>query len=314
MTQINKVPIDQIEPDKNQPRQKFYDEEIAELAQNIKSEGIINPIEIDENNVIITGERRWRAAKMAGLTVVPCFVNSLSGKERYKHQLSENIHQNTMNDLDTAAALDKVLKDYKRMPPGGTLGGVQPSDKGVSWLSSELGKSRGYIEEKLDLLAETKEFKKAVKDRKISPTMVRAIKRTPEEFKEAVRKKVLDNEFNSRDTALEVAQALDERPDKAKELLETDYSNLNTSEAIRKVREIAPGMAEAVEQSWDESIADSKEIEAAIKTLRTLMVDKPLKTYPVMDIPTIAMHLTQLKADITDYIKDQEVNEIIEAE
>lgn len=315
MTQIIKVPIDKLEPDQKQPRQKFHEDELAGLAQNIKSEGIINPIEIDSKNVIITGERRWRAARLAGLTVVPCFVNDITPeRDRFKHQVSENIHHNTMSELDTAKALDKVLKDYSLLSPGGSKKGSGGSnDKGVTWLSGELGKSRSFIEEKLDLLAETKEFKVAVENKEVTPTMVRAIKRAPDKFKEVIRGKILRKEFNSRDTAIEVAEALDERPDKAKELLEEDYSSMNTSQAIRRVREIAPGIVEASRESLNVQLNSGKDIIDAARALRTLLTGTPATELSKVNLPIVLMSLTQLSESIEKYMDGQDIPEIIEA-
>lgn len=314
MTQIVKIPIDKLESDPSQPRQKFYEDELKELAQNIKSEGVINPIEIDDNNIIITGERRWRAAKMAGLTVVPCFVNKISPpRERFKHQLSENIHHNTMSDLDTAMALDKVLKDYGLVSPGDSkTGSGGRNDKGVSWLSEELGKSRGYIDEKLELLGETEEFKKAVEEKEVTPTMVRAIKRTPDKFKNAMRNKILKKEFGSRDVALEMAEALEERPDKAKELFRQDYSKMNTSEAIRKVREIAPGIIEASKQNLEEQLSSGKDVIECSKQLRSVLSYRPITEISKVNIPIVVMALAQLKETIDKYIDGQEVPKVID--
>ena len=115
---IIELPIDSIKPDKNQPRTIIKEEEIKELAQNIKNHGLINPVEIDSHKIIITGERRWRACKMAGLTTVRCIENDIDPKQRFVHQLSENLHHNTMTPMDTARALDKVLKELYKDGPG----------------------------------------------------------------------------------------------------------------------------------------------------------------------------------------------------
>src|SRR3990167_1010759 len=102
------VPIDKIKPDPDQPRKVFDEEAIKEMAISIKNEGIINDIEVDENFLIVTGERRWRAAKIAGLEEVPVKIIKITGKERFIRQVQENIHQNTMTPLDTAEALEQI--------------------------------------------------------------------------------------------------------------------------------------------------------------------------------------------------------------
>jgi len=103
--------VDKITPDALQPRKYFDEEALKEMAISIKNEGLINPIDFDENFVIITGERRWRSSKLAGLKEVPVrFLSGLSPDKRFIRQVQENLHQNTMSAWDTALALDKVRK------------------------------------------------------------------------------------------------------------------------------------------------------------------------------------------------------------
>ncbi len=120
--QVSTVLIDSIKPDPNQPRKTFTDKHIEELSKNLTTIGLINPIETDENLMIITGECRWRAAKKAGWTEIPIIINTqpLTSYERLRRQLSENILQSgadkseMMNPIDTAKALARlaILKSY----------------------------------------------------------------------------------------------------------------------------------------------------------------------------------------------------------
>ncbi len=89
---IVNVLLSKIKPDKNQPRQTIDEEHIKEISQSIVTEGVINAIEIDENNVIITGEQRWRAAKLAGLKEVPCKILKITPELRFRRQVIENLH------------------------------------------------------------------------------------------------------------------------------------------------------------------------------------------------------------------------------
>ena len=83
------IPIDKIRPDKNQPRKSFDEDALKGMAVSIKNEGVINAIEIDEKFIIITGEQRWRAAKIAGLKEVPVKIIENITEERdntqYRH-------------------------------------------------------------------------------------------------------------------------------------------------------------------------------------------------------------------------------------
>jgi len=89
--------VNEIKPDPEQPRKEFEQEKIENLAKTIKSQGIINPIEIDENNVIITGEMRWRSAKKAGLEELECkLFKDMDKWERLERQTIENLHHNLL--------------------------------------------------------------------------------------------------------------------------------------------------------------------------------------------------------------------------
>ena len=100
------IDINKIKPDKDQPRKTFNEETLRELAQTYKSQGITQPIEIDEKFVIITGERRFRAAKLAGLKKIPCrIIKGLTEEQKLERRLIENIHHEPLTDLEKAEAI-----------------------------------------------------------------------------------------------------------------------------------------------------------------------------------------------------------------
>lgn len=312
MTKIIQIPIGEIKPDKNQPRQRFNDAELEDLAQNIRKEGVINPIEIDNDNVIVTGERRWKAAKIAELETVPCFVNDIRGKERFKHQLSENLHHNTMSELDTAKALHKLLVDHNLHTPGkGKMWGGW-NDKGIAWLVSEMGKSEGYVRDKLNLLDETLEFQEAVDKGKVSPSMTRSIKRCPKKHKDTLRRKIIDGEIKSRDGARELAIALEEHPEKAEELLAIPYRKMNNSQMINTIRHIAPSEKEETMKALKEELEDGMEITRMAKDMINLLAKRPLERVSKTNLSLLLIALSQLRGKLDDYLQGQDIPEIIE--
>jgi len=105
--------IDDVRPDPDQPRKVFNEDDIASTAFTIESQGIINPIEIDENDMIVTGEIRWRAAKKAGLKQVPCVVWEDGTHKRFERQVVENLHHHQLSDQDREAAIVKLWKTGK---------------------------------------------------------------------------------------------------------------------------------------------------------------------------------------------------------
>ncbi len=104
-----------LEPNKDQPRKTFDDEKIAELAESIKQYGIIQPIIVskkDDYYQIIAGERRWRAAKKAGLKEVPVVIKEYTDKEIAEISLIENIQREDLNPIEEAQSYKQLIEDY----------------------------------------------------------------------------------------------------------------------------------------------------------------------------------------------------------
>ena len=139
---VNLMPITALHPNPNQPRRHFDDAALRELADSIKSQGIIQPLLVrplgGENTYqIVAGERRWRAAQLAGLKEVPVYVRQLSDKEVMAAALIENLQREDLNPIEEAEAL-QALRD--------ALGLTQEE------LATRLGKSRPAIANALRLL------------------------------------------------------------------------------------------------------------------------------------------------------------------
>jgi len=111
------LPIEFLQRGKYQPRQEFKQETLQELANSIQAQGIIQPIVVRELNKnkfeIIAGERRWRAAQLAGLEQVPVIVKQLDEKAAMAMALIENIQREDLNPLEEAEALKKLLDNFQ---------------------------------------------------------------------------------------------------------------------------------------------------------------------------------------------------------
>lgn len=108
--------INDISPNNGQPRKNFNDDALNELASSIEENGVIQPIIVQrkgEGYRIVAGERRWRAARIAGLSVIPAIVRDLSDKETMAQALIENIQREDLNPIEEASAMDNLLKTHK---------------------------------------------------------------------------------------------------------------------------------------------------------------------------------------------------------
>ena len=111
---INEIPLDQIEPNADQPRNLFDEESLQELAHSIREIGIIQPItlrQLAENKFqIIAGERRWRASQLAGLKTIPAYIRTIKDENVMEMALVENIQREDLNPIEIALAYEHLLE------------------------------------------------------------------------------------------------------------------------------------------------------------------------------------------------------------
>nr|MDE6557137.1 ParB/RepB/Spo0J family partition protein [Duncaniella sp.] len=164
MSAINDIDLDKISPNPDQPRTDFDEEAIAELAQSIREHGIIQPLSLRKTGgdtyQIIAGERRFRAARLAGLTRVPAYVRTASDAELTEMALIENIQREDLNAIEIALTFRKLMDSH---------GMTQEQ------LSERLGKKRTTIANYLRLLRLPAQVQLGLRDKKIDMGHARAI-------------------------------------------------------------------------------------------------------------------------------------------
>ena len=113
---IKEINIESIKANKEQPRKYFDEESINELAESIKSLGIIQPITVRESEdglyEVVSGERRLRAAKIAGLENIPCIIANINNEENDLIALIENIQREDLNFYEEALSYKKIMSEY----------------------------------------------------------------------------------------------------------------------------------------------------------------------------------------------------------
>lgn len=161
---INEIRIEDIKPNPNQPRRTFDEETLGELAASIKELGVVQPLSVrdmgDGTYQIIAGERRWRAASMAGLVSVPAYVRSASDSEVTEMALIENIQREDLNAIEVALAFRNLIDTYNLT-----------QEK----LSERLGKKRATIANHLRLLKLPAEIQLGLRDHKLDMGHARAL-------------------------------------------------------------------------------------------------------------------------------------------
>lgn len=113
--QLTEIHIDSIEPNPHQPRQQFDDKALSELAQSIREHGIVQPVIVTRDKDryrLVVGERRWRAARIAGLPSIPAVVNELTDSEQTELALVENLQREDLNPVEEAQAYQQLMELY----------------------------------------------------------------------------------------------------------------------------------------------------------------------------------------------------------
>lgn len=183
------VKINEVEPNKNQPRRTFDEDALLELAESIKQHGVIQPLIVkkrDKYYEIIAGERRWRAAKMAGLKEIPIVIKDLSDQEIMEVALIENIQREDLNPIEEAQAYQRLIKEYN-----------YKQDE----LAERVSKSRVAVTNSMRLLKLDERVQKMIIDDMISAGHARALLAiTDSEKQYTIAMKVFDDKLSVRET------------------------------------------------------------------------------------------------------------------
>ena len=154
---LNEININDIVPNPNQPRKHFDETALNELASSIKVHGIIQPIVLNEAEdgkyMIIAGERRWRAAKIAGLETVPAYVRRFTEKQVKEISIIENLQREDLNPIEAAKAIKQLMEEYKLTQEA---------------VSERIGKSRSVIANTVRLLTLPNEVVDMIETNKLS--------------------------------------------------------------------------------------------------------------------------------------------------
>ena len=161
---LNEIPIDQIEPNPDQPRREFDEQALKELAASIEMMGIIAPITLrqvaPDRYQIIAGERRWRASQIAGLTTIPAYIRTVEDENVMELALVENIQREDLNAIEIALAYEHLAE---------TTGMTQEK------ISERVGKSRTAVTNYMRLLKLPAQIQMALKEKEIDMGHARAL-------------------------------------------------------------------------------------------------------------------------------------------
>lgn len=208
---ISEIPLQYIYANPDQPRHDFDAEALEELAQSIKEHGVISPITLrknaSNNYMIIAGERRYRASKMAGLETIPAYVRTAKDEQVMEWALIENIQREDLNAIEIALAYQKLMDDHQLT-----------QEK----MADRVGKKRATVANYLRLLKLPAEIQLGIKEKKIDMGHARAILGSPSPEQQLdIYKKILQNDLSVRKVEELVTNAKQEA--KSPKSIQTKY-------------------------------------------------------------------------------------------
>jgi ParB family chromosome partitioning protein len=181
------LPISTIRPNRYQPREHFGEEQLSALADSIREVGVLQPVLVrpaDDGYELIAGERRWRAARRAGLQVIPALIRTTDDASALEHALVENVHRDDLNALEEAAAYQQLIEDFRLTH---------------EQVAARVGRSRVAITNTLRLLQLPPAIQKMIQDDTLKGGHARALLGTPDRaFQEQLARRVVSEGLSVR--------------------------------------------------------------------------------------------------------------------
>lgn len=200
------VPINKVEPNKEQPRKHFNEDALLELSESIKQMGIIQPIVVQNRNSyyeIIAGERRWRAAKQAGLKKIPVIIKNYTEQEIVEISLIENIQREDLNPIEEAFAYKRLLEEFNLK-----------QDE----VAERVSKSRTAVTNSIRLLKLNEKVQQMVIDEMLTTGHARALLGIEDQEQQyIIAQKIFDEKLSVRDTEKLVKSLQNEKKKKKEE-------------------------------------------------------------------------------------------------
>lgn len=225
------VNINKVEPNRDQPRKNFNEDALLELSESIKQFGVLQPLLVQDKDTyyeIVAGERRWRAAKMAGMKEIPIIIKSLTPREMVEVSLIENIQREDLNPIEEAIAFKRLLTEFNLK-----------QDE----VAERVSKSRTTVTNSMRLLKLNDKVQQMIVDEMITTGHARALLSIEDQdLQFTAAQKIFDEKLSVRETEKLVKQILkDGKPRKVKP--EED------SEEIKRLKTVYHDIEEKMKQA-----------------------------------------------------------------
>ena len=185
---LREVPVEQVRPNPHQPRRHFDEETLSSLSASVRELGVLQPVLVRQGPSgtfeLIAGERRWRAAKRAGLATIPCIVRAADDMASLEAAVVENLHRQDLNPMEEAAAYQQLIEDFQLTH---------------DQVATRVGKSRVSISNTLRLFQLPASIQKQVSEVQLSAGHARALLGTPDRaFQESLARRIVQEGLSVR--------------------------------------------------------------------------------------------------------------------
>ena len=260
VARLEEIAVGDIIPNPNQPRTNFDQEALAELADSIRTLGLIQPITVKKDvagkYMIISGERRWRASQAAGLEKVPAYIREVDEVELHEMALVENIQRQDLNAMEIAISLGRLIDEC----------GVTQEN-----VAQRVGKKRSTVANYLRLLQMSPEIQAALKEDAISMGHAKAIASAPEEAQSALLRKCVRKGLSVRATEQLAKKATTVKPaTEAEEEFPESYTRLVERLSLLLTEDIKIKRTEGGKGKIVIGFSSDEEVEAMISKLNKL--------------------------------------------
>ncbi len=225
------VNINKVEPNRKQPRKNFNEDALLELSESIKQFGVLQPLLVQDRHTyyeIVAGERRWRAAKLAGVKEIPIIIKNLTPQEMVEISLIENIQREDLNPIEEAIAFKTLLTEFNLK-----------QDE----VAERVSKSRTTVTNSIRLLKLNEKVQQMIIDEMLTTGHARALLSIEDqEMQYTVAQKIFDEKLSVRETEKFVKKILNEGQSEKKNLIEDD-------EEIKRLRVVYHDIEEKMKQA-----------------------------------------------------------------
>jgi ParB/RepB/Spo0J family partition protein len=292
-TGIRNVPVDRIDTNPEQPRLSFDPDTLNELAASLREHGVLQPILVrpieDGRYQLIAGERRWRAAKMAGLETVPALIEEIDDDTALEISIIENLQREDLSPLDEAAMFDRMVHEH---------------GYSVRRLAQKLGKDKGYLENRLRLADAPEEVRELVSLRKDTLSHAYELLKVEDPKK---RKKLAGQVARGELTLIKLRDKIEGRPTRSApaqidldgELPLPDESDEMADEAEAAWTGVRPSVS-----ITDDSLVNAKQqlSEAVESLMAVLQAPEVVREIGAVDRANLAKYLTIAKLRLENAI------------